>query len=183
MRTTCHSNHRCNRRDCPTCRWRYSGRVARRILDRTQGHLYAIEIDTALHTFADFSVWRVESRNLIDHRRRACRWWRDLSLAVWLGKDGRVRGTASLGAVTVGEFEVAVGRRWPVTLRAIDPATVREAVYRAIRPGLIADVGSGRGRYQPLKFAVWPRCSQHSPVLQSRENAVPTWIEPLPLIF
>ena len=94
-----------------------------------------------------------------------------------------MRGIVSLGAVTAEEFETAVGRRWPVTLWSVDPVAVREEIYRAIRPGLIADVESGRGRYQPLKFAVWPRGPHQSPVPQNGENAVPTWIEPMPLIF
>lgn len=181
MRTTCHSGHRCNRLDCATCRWRYSGQIARRILDRTKGHLYVVEIDAGLHTLPDFGCWRIEARNLIDHKRRSCRWWRDLGISVWLSKDGRVRGIVSLGAVTAEEFNAAVGRRWPLRLRAIDPATVREEVYRVIRPGMIADFGLGQGRYQPLKFAVWP-CAHHSPGAPDHENTAPTWIEPMPFI-
>src|SRR4051812_15668852 len=125
----CYSGNRCNRRGCPTCRWRYAGRVSRRIHHRASGLLCAIEIDAKLHTLADFWCWRVEARNLIDHRRRASWWWRDLGLSVWLSKDGLTRGVVSLGAVTVEEFEAAVGRRWPLKLRAIDPATVREEIY------------------------------------------------------
>src|SRR3954468_18003800 len=119
MRTTCHSDHRCAKLTCATCRWRYAGRVAQRILNRTSSHLYAVEIDAKLHALPDFWVWRVEARNLLDHRRRTCRWWRDLGLSVWLSHDGHVRGIVSLGAVTAEEFHSAVGRRWPPKLQAI----------------------------------------------------------------
>jgi len=110
------------------------------------------------------------------------RWWRGLSLSVWLSKDGLVRGIVSLGAVTVEEFQAAVERRWPVTLRAIDPATVREEVYAVIRPGLIADFGSDRGRYQPLKFYLGPKRRAERKRPQTGACEASGWVEPMPVL-
>src|SRR4051812_5461986 len=183
MRRSCYSGHRCNRRDCPTCRWRYSGRVARRILSSDPRCMHAVEIDANLHTLPDFWCWRVEVRNVIDHRRRACRWWRNLGLSVWLSNDGHVRGIVSLGAVTVEEFEAAVGRRWSVTLRDIDSTAVREEIYRAIRPGVIADFGLAQGRYQPIKLYVGPRRAAHGTSMLGRVPEADHWVEPMPMLF
>jgi len=88
----------------------------------------------------------------------------------------------SLGAVTAEEFQAAVGRRWPVTLRAIDPAKLREEVYGVIRPGLIADVGAGRGRYQPLKFHVGPMRGAVRKVPEVTATETNRWIEPMPIL-
>src|SRR5688572_768480 len=96
----CHSGHRCNQRECATCQWRYSGRVARRILASVTGRLWAVEIDIGPCTVADFASWRVEAHNLIQYRRMTNRWWRDLSLWVWLCEDGRLRGILDLASVT-----------------------------------------------------------------------------------
>jgi hypothetical protein len=65
-------------------------------------------------------------------------------------------GPQLLAAATWAGSQDAV-RRWPTTLHAIDPTKVREEIYGVIRPGRIADFGSTRGRYQPLKLAVWPK--------------------------
>ena len=67
-----------------------------------------------------------------------------------------VSGPQLLAAATWAGSQDAV-RRWPTTLHAIDPTKVREEIYGVIRPGRIADFGSTRGRYQPLKLAVWPK--------------------------
>src|SRR5947209_6640982 len=91
-------------------------------------HLHAVEIEARIATLADFRLWRVQARNVMDHNRRECRWWNDLSFCVWLSNDGQLRGIASIGAVTPDEFQAALGRRWPATLRTIDQATVREEV-------------------------------------------------------
>jgi hypothetical protein len=148
---------RCGRLACTNCAWHSAGRVARRILSSNPRHLHAVEIEVPISTLADFWTWRVQARNIVDYSRRACQWWRDVSLCVWLCEDGRIRGLVSLGSIAPEEFLGAVGRRWPTTLRAIDPTKVREEIYGVIRPGQIANLGLSRGRYQPLKFQVGPR--------------------------
>jgi hypothetical protein len=104
-------------------------------------HLHAVSIEVPISSLADFWLWRVQARNVVDYRR-ASRWWSELTLCVWLRHDNRLCGILSLGAVTPDEFLAAVRRRWPITLQTIDPEKVREEVYAVIRPGQIADFGS-----------------------------------------
>jgi hypothetical protein len=63
---------------------------------------FLLEIDTNL-SLEQFRSWRTAARNLVDHKRRECRWWRQVAMQVWLAADGRVRGVASLDAVTTDE--------------------------------------------------------------------------------
>jgi hypothetical protein len=145
MRKCC-SQNRCGRLDCGNCSWRAAGHVARRIMANDPRHLHAVSIEVPISSLADFWLWRVQARNVVDYRR-ASRWWSELTLCVWLRHDNRLCGILSLGAVTPDEFLAAVRRRWPITLQTIDPEKVREEVYAVIRPGQIADFGSKQGRY------------------------------------
>ena len=98
---------------------------------------------------------------------------------MWLGADGQVRGIVSLDAVAPKEFEHAF-RRWEPTLRRIGPEEVADAVYEAVRPGVVAEV-DGRG-YQSGRFTVKPktvRCVVRPP-LRLGEVAV---VEPMPLLL
>jgi hypothetical protein len=182
MRKCC-SQNRCGRLDCGNCSWRAAGPVARRIMANDPRHLHAVSIEVPISSLADFWLWRVQARNVVDYRR-ASRWWSELTLCVWLRHDNRLCGILSLGAITPGEFEAAVGRRWPMTLRAIDPTKVREEIYAVIRPGMIADCGLTRGWYQPVKFAVWPKRQRMEPRLFDQSTFSPRHaIEPMPVLF
>jgi hypothetical protein len=114
-------------------------------------------LDASLQSPADFRSWRIQFRNFVDHRRRVCRWWRDVGFWLWLGKDGCVRGIVSLGAVTEEEFIEAVGRRWPVKLTHIPVEHLRrEAYLHALRPGIVSDTGPHGDRYRGIRVAVEP---------------------------
>ena len=157
MMPPCYSDHRCARTSCEPCSWRYSLHVSRRILVTHPRQLYAVTIDATLQGPADFSSWRIQVRNLLDYRRRACRWWREVGLWLWLSADGCVRGIVSLGAVTEGEFIGALGRRWPTRVTGIAGEDLRsEAYLHALRPGVILDTGPRGGRYQGIRVAVKP---------------------------
>jgi hypothetical protein len=112
----CSSDFRCSRISCRKCSTRYANRLTRRILRTAPRRLFSVEFTTALSP-AEFRSWRIWARNTIDYQRRASRWWHDVSLCVWLGQDGRVRGIASLNSITEAEFSDAFSH-WPVTLRS-----------------------------------------------------------------
>jgi|tagenome__1003787_1003787.scaffolds.fasta_scaffold19546896_1 hypothetical protein len=76
---------------------------------------------------------RIATRNLINHQRRQCRWWRGISLYCWLGQDGRVRGIVALGSITSEEFEEAF-RRWEPDLKRIAEEELANEVYAAMGP-------------------------------------------------
>jgi hypothetical protein len=125
----------------------------------------------------EFHSWRVSVRNLIDHQRRRCRWWRGVTISVWLGADGCVRGIVSLDAVTLEEFAEAFGR-WEPSLRRVGPEEVAGVVLEAIRPGVIAKVDGGG--YLRARLTVRPktvRCVVRPP-LGLQEVA----IHPMPLL-
>src|SRR5215212_131462 len=118
---------------CATCTGRAARRIGRAILATNPRRLFAVTFDTALSQ-EQFRSWRTAVRNLVDHQRRECRWWRQVAMQVWLGVDGRLRGIVSLDAVTTDEFRDAF-RRWPVRLKQVETAGLESAVYAAVEPG------------------------------------------------
>jgi hypothetical protein len=127
----------------------------------------------------EFRSWRIAARNLIDHQRRSSNWWRGVSMQVWLGADGRVRGIVSLDGVAPKEFEHAFGR-WERTMRRIGPEELAEVIYGAVRPGVIAEVDGGG--YQSIRLTVRPKTVRRvaRPPLGLGEVAI---IEPMPLLL
>src|SRR3954468_20124530 len=119
---------------CPTCAGRYARRTARAILATNPRQLHAVKFATSFSPH-EFRSWRIATRNVIDHQRRRCRWWRGVSLYCWLGQDGRLRGVVNLDAITSEEFEEAF-RRWGPDLRRIGPEEVAGVVFEAVRPGV-----------------------------------------------
>src|SRR3954447_24128107 len=138
---------------CPRCSARYARRAARTILATNPRRLFAVEFDTTL-SHEQFRSWRTAARNLVDHKRRECRWWREVAMQVWLGADGRLRGIASLDAITAEEFQQAF-RRWAISMKEIEAADLDGAIYAAIEPGRIGVCGQ-RG-YQAVRFALKPQ--------------------------
>src|SRR5829696_10042013 len=169
---------------CPICVQRYSRRIARSILVTNPRRLLAITFDTALSR-EQFQSWRTAARNLVDHKRRECRWWRAVSVQVWLGADGRLRGVVSLDAITEEEFEEAF-RQWPVRLSEIEAADLDHAVYAAIAPGVVASA-DGQGGYQAVRFTLKPQTTTARP--KPEEPTAPSrvstslLIEPMPILI
>lgn len=152
----CCSQSRCGQINCAVCVRRYAGRLDKRIQSAATGKLFVFEAGLPSPSLADFWNFRVEARNLIDYRRRSDCWWREFLLHSWFCRDGIVRGIGSLGSLTPAEVSEAFQTRWPTTLRAISPDSLRLEIVSIIDPGsLIPAVMSGR--YQAVKFAVWPR--------------------------
>ena len=163
---------------CPTCAGRFARRTARAILATNPRQLHAVKFSTHLSP-TEFHSWRIAARNIIDHQRRQCRWWRGVQMQVWLGADGRVRGIVALGSITSGEFTEAFGR-WEPSLRRIGPEEVAGVVFEAVRPGVVAAVD--RGGYQTVRFTVRPktvRCVVRPPLGLQPVVA----IEPMPLLL
>src|SRR3954468_19388657 len=168
--------------DCPTCAGRYARRVARATLASNPRRLFAVEFDTSL-SVEQFRSWRTAARNLVDHQRRECRWWRGVSMQVWLGADGRLRGIASLDAITAEEFQQAF-RRWAISMKEIEAADLDGAIYAAIEPGRIGVCGQ-RG-YQAVRFALKPQMptAKRQPVSQAAPTQLlGAMIEPMPVVI
>jgi hypothetical protein len=181
VRPKCISANRCARTDCRPCSKRYATRLARRILRAAPRRLFAVEFATVLSP-VEFRSWRTSARNIIDYQRRVSHWWGDVSLCAWLGQDGRIRGIASLNSITETEFADAFAR-WPVTLRRIEPDDLRAEVLAVIRPGMIASL-DGPGRYQPIKFTLWPkRCARRSPRQSQPSFSLHREIAPMPMLL
>ena len=181
MPPRCTSAHRCASPVCEPCAWRYSLRITRRIHAHDPRRLHALTITAGLHDAANFFRWRVAVRNLVDHRRRECSWWKSVGLWTWLSADGAVRGFTILGSISEAEFGTAFSRRWPTTLRLIETRTMREEIYRAVHPGEIAP--GGPGRYQPIRAVVEPQGpgALALPSHLSRKRA--DWAEPMAVLF
>lgn len=180
MRKCC-SQHRCSQIACEVCARRYASRFTRQILRTCPRNLATISIDPKFQSIPDFRQWRIEARNLLDYRRRQNRWFRELGLWVWRCQDGQIRGVISLAAVTTDEFKAAFDRRWPTTLRPIDPAALRDDVISVLQPDMIS-AGESNGRYQSLKLWIWPR----NPMRKKSALVAPihgAWIEPMPVLL
>jgi hypothetical protein len=143
----CKSAHRCALTSCESCCWKLSRRIAQQIFTTNPRELHIVTFDIKL-SIGEFVRWRGRVRNAFEHRRRASSYFKGTGVWLWLQNDGSVRGIVSLGAVTADEFVAAFGRRWPITLKPIDVAAVRDQVYYITRPGIIAEVHGGRGGYQ-----------------------------------
>jgi hypothetical protein len=149
---------------------------------RQPRRLFAITFDTALSR-EDYRSWRTAARNLVDHKRRECRWWREVSMQIWLGADGRLRGVASLDAVTTDEFRDAF-RRWPLTLTSVKAGDLDDAVYAAVEPGVVA-CADGQGGYQAVRVTLKPQTTTARP--KPEEPTAPSrvstslLIEPMPI--
>jgi hypothetical protein len=176
----CSSQSRCGQTQCAVCARRYAGRLAKRIQKAVTGKLFAIGTKLASPTLADFWAFRVEARNFIDYRRRACRWWRELMLQVWLCQDWWVRGVGSFGSLTEPEVLETFQARWPTTLRGIQPEMLRSEITAIIHPGSLT-LARVSGRYQGLRFAIWPRRSGIRVI--SLPSPTRTEIEPMPILF
>ncbi len=156
MKARCSSDHRCYSVLCEPCAWRYSLNISRRVLAAHPRRLFAFTIAPTLAARTNFRSWRIQVRNLVDHRQQESKWWRDLGTWASLGSDGVVRKVVSLASVLEDEFLRAFERRWPTTLRPIVEKELRNEVYFAIRPSVIAQVKS-IGRYQSIRLVVEPR--------------------------
>ncbi len=181
MKPFCSSNRRCYRTSCEPCAWRHSLNISRRILNTDLRRLFAVTFAPTHAARTNFRSWRIKVRNLVDYRRRECRWWWDVGLWCWLGADGCVRGIASLGSITEGEFVGAFGWRWPTALRSIDHQELRNEVYFAMRPGIIAHP-KPTGRYQSVRFVVAPRTHRRRPVVASGWTEFPS-SQPIPVLL
>src|SRR3954469_17675508 len=78
-------------------------------------------------------------------------WWRGVSLHVWRGQDGRVRGVVTLDAITPEEFIEAFAR-WEPGLKRIAEEELASGVYQALQPGVIAPVDCGG--YQRVRLTI-----------------------------
>jgi hypothetical protein len=156
MTLACYSTHRCLGTSCETCAWRYSLNISRRVLAAHPRRLFAVTFAPDLATQTHFRSWRIQVRNLVDHRRHDSKWWRDLGIWGWLGSDGLARGIVSLGSVLEDEFLRAFERRWPTTLRKIKVQDVRSEIYFAMRPGTIFESGPHHSRYQRVRMCIEP---------------------------
>jgi hypothetical protein len=182
MGAKCCSRSRCRRISCDACARRYAGRITRRILTATSDKHYAITIELPSSSLADFWAWRVEARNLIDYRRRTCRWWREVALHVWFCQGGSVRGVVSLGSVTCAEALAAFNCRWPTILRLVDLAELRQEIAAIVRPGIIAPAHVS-ARYQGLKLSIRPQHSKLRIISFSTPMDVRQVVEPMPFLI
>lgn len=149
---SCSSSKRCNSVRCARCSIRYAARLSRRIATASEGPFLAVTIDLP-DPGADFHRLRVSLRNVVDHQRRASRWWRSVGLWVWLGADGLLTGLVAVPQITTIEFQNAFARRWKVSFgEAIDD--LRHHIAMVVAPSWIATVDSAR--YQHVKFSIWP---------------------------
>jgi hypothetical protein len=142
-----------------------------------------VEFDTTL-SHEQFRSWRTAARNLVDHKRRECRWWREVAMQVWLGADGRLRGVVSLDAITCEEFEEAF-RRWPITLANIEADELAGAIYAAVEPTVTVHSGGQSG--QAVRFTLKPQ-KVASPLKgagyrASQASHPEHAIEPMPCLF
>jgi hypothetical protein len=143
--------------------------------------LHAVRIEISARSPDEFAVWRTAARNNVDYRRRRDERWQDLSMVVWVGRDGRARGVVSLGTLSECEFMARFGDRWPTRLDAIHPECLRLEIWAAMRPGVVADVQPSGARYQHVRWAIWPsKGRQQSGPSQTGNAAL---IAPMPTLL
>lgn len=168
----CSSSNRCRSTSCDTCRWRYAGHIARRIVSHAR-RFFNTEINIG---DANFRTWASRVRNVIEYRRGQLKWWNEVNLNVWLCRDYRARGIVGLGSTQEAEL-IEAFERWPTTLKPTAPENVRAEIYRVLNPNRIAMVHEQR-RYQSISFNIGTRTltplrpvTPHEPIVQPVEIA------------
>lgn len=176
---SCSSSKRCNSVRCARCSIRYAARLSRRIATASEGPFLAVTLDLP-DPGADFHRLRVSLRNVVDHQRRASRWWRSVGLWVWLGADGRLTGLVAVPQITTVEFQNAFARRWSVSfVGAVDD--LRHHIAMVVAPSRIAKAPTAR--YQHVKFSIWPARpkTKRPKVVQSSGES--SEVAPMPLLL
>jgi hypothetical protein len=105
-------------------------------------------------------------------------------MQVWLGADGRVRGIASLDAITEDEFAAAFRQR-PVSLQAVEAKDRSGAVYAGIERGVVA-TSSEQAGYQAVRFTVKPQMTtaRSEPVwVAAPVQTTSALVEPMPVLI
>lgn len=157
---------------------RYAARLSRRIATASEGPFLAFTLGLSDRA-ADFHRLRVSLRNVVDHQRRASRWWRSVGLWVWLGADGLLTGLAAVPQITTIEFQNAFARRWKVSFgEAIDD--LRHHIAMVVAPSRIAKAATAR--YQHVKFSIWPERPAARPQVV-RFFVEPSEVAPMPLLL
>jgi hypothetical protein len=149
----CSSQVRCLSPLCDTCAWRFTGTLWRDLADEP-GRRCAVELQIGDPT--RFQQERIAIRNFVDYLRRKHPAWRSLGLHLFLGRDGKLRGVASLGLVSPGEAQRRLSTRWPTSLRVVEPADLRLAIWHALKPRVIWN-GPVEGRYWTRRISIWAR--------------------------
>ena len=109
-----------------------------------------------------------------------------MSIRVWLGADGRLRGVASLDALSPEEF-IDAFRRWPVSLKRIEAADVDGAIYAAIARrshcglGRTGRLSTGQVHGEAADFR--RQTSARLGVIPTQAVRVATVIEPMPVLI
>ncbi len=175
----CSPQVRCLSPKCPTCAWKFTGRLTARISGTPTGQLCATEIEIPNpHRFRE---WRVEARNFLDHRRRKDILWRRFGCHVFLSKDGWLRGVMTLGQLGLVEVSEAFSTRWSTTLRVFEPGDLRMIVWAALKPSVIYTAGPPQGRYWPLRCSIWPCRRSEAPMVDRSPS--PDLLDPMPVLF
>ena len=175
---SCSSSIRCRSYSCDTCRWRYAGHIARRILPEAR-RFFTTEIDVC---GASFRSWASRVRNVVEYRRAQSRWWNEVTLTAWLCRDQHVRGILALGSLQQTEL-VKSFARWPTNLVPVAPEDVRAEVYRVLHQTKIAIIPDGR-RYQSISISIGRRRLNASGTVTHREpRSLPVEIAAMPCIF
>lgn len=185
MLNFCSSANRCDLPSCEACAWRYSLRISRRITKHAPRQIFAVTIAANLADTTQFSYWRKAARNLFDYRRRSSNWWRSTGMWLWLSRDSSVRGILTLGALTEDEFITVFDRRWPTTIQPIEVKLLREHIYYAMGPAVVAVARPGQRRYQPIGAALEPqaRSGRHRSPIGQAVLLPPRWNEGLPILL
>jgi len=183
MIVKCSSANRCARIDCSRCARRYACRAARDFQGQSTGQIYTIAISTGIRDLEKFRQWRISVWNIFNYRRQTCRWWQDVTMRAWLSNDGRIRGVVSLGSITGSEFDAALGARWPITLRRINPEALFDELHAVVRPGTIMADDPDHARYQPRQMTVRPRRARTCPKRPGQMYMPDLFDEPMPLLI
>lgn len=180
----CHSAHRCNKVTCEACCWRAARQTTLSILHRGHGPLNTIALTISDPSPEGFRAFRVAVRNRIDHLRRKFPLWTALSILVWFQRDGTIKGIVSLGLLGPNDIVKGLERWKPKLGPEIGPDELRVAIWDATKPSAIWCKGEARGRYQDVRFGIWPRQMLRSAHLPwKRQDSAEYPLGPMPVII
>jgi hypothetical protein len=183
MISKCSSANRCAQIHCSKCAKRHARRVAREFQAPSTCPIYAVTIAAQTDDLEEFGRWRADVWNIIAYRRQICRWWRGVSLRVWLCQDQTVRGVVALGAITESEFQTALGSRWFLTLHPIPTGSLADLLFQIVRPGSIMADDPGYARYQHRQMTVRPSRARAAPEPVASVRLVDLFDEPMPMLI
>jgi hypothetical protein len=89
----------------------------------------------------------------------------------------------ALGSITENEFMNALGSRWPITLRQINPDALPDELYAVVHPDIIMADDPSHARYQSRQVTVRPSRPRVASIHVAEAPVREPFGDPMPILI